>query len=110
MRRDVLGAFAEGSLPPLPVRSIRCLGDHGFRTMAAADHIGKLVLTVPGAGSPAGCPNRDCPCEDGGAYIITGGLSGLGLAAASWLASRGAGHWCSTAAGRRPPRRPDVAR
>ncbi|WP_410611760.1 SDR family NAD(P)-dependent oxidoreductase [Amycolatopsis sp. lyj-109] len=41
-------------------------------------------LIRPALGDPAREPVRD------GAYIVTGGLGGLGLAAAKWLAARGA--------------------
>ncbi|SEC99981.1 phthiocerol/phenolphthiocerol synthesis type-I polyketide synthase D [Amycolatopsis tolypomycina] len=41
-------------------------------------------LGRPAAGDPVREPVRD------GAYVITGGLGGLGLAAAKWLAARGA--------------------
>lgn len=37
-------------------------------------------------------PDMDLPVQEGGAYIVTGGLRGLGLATAKWLAGHGAGH------------------
>nr|WP_242587346.1 SDR family NAD(P)-dependent oxidoreductase [Streptomyces sp. MST-110588] len=65
-----------------------------FRTMAAAQHTGKLVLTWPEQGSitvPVR-PHDAAVVREDGSYIITGGLGGLGLLAARWLAHNGAPH------------------
>lgn len=107
--KEVLGAFEEGRLKPLHCTEYPLAeATTAFRTMAAADHIGKLVLTVPGEGdAPAVLPERDLPVEEGGAYIVTGGLRGLGLATATWLAAHGAGHVVLN--GRSAPE-PEVAR
>ena len=51
--------------------------------MRAARHIGKIVLTTPPIAG--GRLRRD------GTYLVTGGLGGIGLALAEWLAERGAG-------------------
>ncbi|GAA4624848.1 type I polyketide synthase [Actinoallomurus vinaceus] len=64
-----------------------------LRHMAAAKHIGKLVLTVPRQGEadvalpPGGRP----VVRRGTSYVVTGGLGGLGLELARWLAGQGAG-------------------
>ncbi|MEV0720630.1 acyltransferase domain-containing protein, partial [Asanoa sp. NPDC050611] len=81
--REVLSGLADGTLPPLPVRSYPLASaTDAFRTMAAAAHHGKLVLTVPGSGTlPAARPSAP-PVRSDGSYIITGGLTGVGLAAA----------------------------
>ncbi|MDG4826234.1 type I polyketide synthase [Asanoa sp. WMMD1127] len=100
--REVLGGLADGSLPPLPVRSYPLTSaTEAFRTMAAAAHHGKLVLTVPGSGLLKAARPEGPPVRSDGSYVITGGLTGVGLAAASWLASRGAGHLVLN--GRRAP-------
>lgn len=72
------------SLPPLPLRAFP-LADaaSAFRVMAQAKHTGKLVLVRAPSEPPR--PRRD------GAYLITGGLGGLGLAIAGHLARTGAG-------------------
>lgn len=92
--REVLAELAEGRLKPL-----RCTefplsaATDAFRLMAGAGHIGKLVLTVPEEGETgAVLPDGPQPVREGGAYVITGGLGGLGLATARWLAARRAGH------------------
>ncbi|MCK6588955.1 MAG: SDR family NAD(P)-dependent oxidoreductase, partial [Polyangiaceae bacterium] len=63
-----------------------------FADMASARHRGKLVLSIGDPETPIlAAPRRAEPRADG-TYLVTGGLGGLGLAAARWLAERGAGH------------------
>ncbi|MGW5441845.1 SDR family NAD(P)-dependent oxidoreductase [Streptomyces asiaticus] len=94
MLRDVLTAIGEGRLRPLrcttyPLAEVT----DAFRQMAGARHIGKLVLTIPQEGqADAVLPDGPLTVRDGGTYIVTGGLRGLGLATACWLARQGAGH------------------
>ncbi|AEM83582.1 type I polyketide synthase [Streptomyces violaceusniger] len=94
MLREVLAAIAEGRLKPLrcttyPLAEVT----DAFRWMAGARHIGKLVLTIPQEGQvDAVLPDGPLTVRDGGTYIVTGGLRGLGLATACWLARQGAGH------------------
>ena len=87
---EVLGFVADGRLAPLPVRTF-ALDDAAtaFKTMAAARHIGKIVLTVPGEGHTTAVSDAS-PARPDGAYIVTGGLTGVGLATARWLALGGA--------------------
>ncbi|MEE4590519.1 type I polyketide synthase [Streptomyces sp. DSM 41524] len=94
MLREVLTAIGEGRLRPLrcttyPLAEVT----DAFRQMAGARHIGKLVLTIPQEGrADAVLPDGPLTVRDGGTYIVTGGLRGLGLATACWLARQGAGH------------------
>ncbi|MCK7621743.1 type I polyketide synthase [Streptomyces sp. RS10V-4] len=92
--QEVLDAFGAGQLTPLHCTEYPLPeATTAFRTMAAADHTGKLVLTVPSSGqAPAVLPELDLPVRKGGAYLVTGGLRGVGLATAQWLAAQGAGH------------------
>ena len=81
---DVLARIATGELAPLrhtlwPVAETSAAMGY----MRAARHIGKIVLTTPPIA--AGRLRRD------GTYLVTGGLGGIGLALAEWLAERGAG-------------------
>ncbi|WP_424862750.1 SDR family NAD(P)-dependent oxidoreductase [Streptomyces sp. MMS24-I29] len=72
-----------------------------FHLMARAAHIGKIVLTVPDRGeTTAVLPDGPPVVRADGAYIITGGLGGLGLATARWLTEQGAGRIILN--GRRP--------
>ena len=45
-------------------------------------HLGKIVLTLP--------PLVDGSLREDRAYLVTGGLGGIGLAVADWLVDRGA--------------------
>ncbi|MDT5015151.1 MAG: polyketide synthase 5, partial [Mycobacterium sp.] len=85
---------ADGSLPP-PECTHYPLADAvtAIRAISSAQHTGKLVLDVPATGgirvvvppAQANVFRRD------GAYILTGGLGGLGLFLAEQMASAGAG-------------------
>ncbi len=105
MLREVLREFAAGRLKPLYCTTFPLAqAAEAFRLMARAGHIGKLVLTVPDRGeTTAVLPNGPTPVRAEGAYIITGGLRGLGLATARWLSEQGAGHVVLN--GRTPPSR-----
>jgi NADPH:quinone reductase-like Zn-dependent oxidoreductase/SAM-dependent methyltransferase/NADP-dependent 3-hydroxy acid dehydrogenase YdfG/acyl carrier protein len=86
-----------GELHPLPMRTFALAeANAAFRHMAQARHIGKIVLTQPWS-----CTAPGIPVRADGAYWITGGLSGLGLAVAEWLVDRGARHLALM--GRRAP-------
>ena len=64
-----------------------------IRVMSAAEHTGKLILDIDRAGrSAAVLPPEQVPVfRPDGAYIITGGLGGLGLFLAEKMAAGGAG-------------------
>ncbi|MGW0535113.1 SDR family NAD(P)-dependent oxidoreductase [Streptomyces sp. NPDC003032] len=91
--RELAGMLAARTLPLLPVTEHPVAeASSAFHTMASARHTGKLVLTWPTTGidllhvRPEDVPvvRRD------GSYLVTGGLGGLGLLVAQWLAERGA--------------------
>ncbi|MEU1284231.1 type I polyketide synthase [Kitasatospora sp. NPDC005856] len=92
--RETVRLVAEGSLARLPYTAHPLSGTvTAFRTMAAAEHIGKLVITVEGH-TPAEAETRagGTPLtRPDGAYVISGGLTGIGLETARWLAAEGAG-------------------
>lgn len=50
-----------------------------LRQLAAAQHIGKVVVEAPAA----------APCKLPGRWLVLGGLGALGLLSARWLASQG---------------------
>ncbi|MFF7977426.1 SDR family NAD(P)-dependent oxidoreductase [Streptomyces sp. NPDC007905] len=92
--REVMEHIAAGRLKPLLCTAypLEAAAD-AFRLMAGARHIGKMVLTVPDQGeTTAVLPDGPPVVRSDGAYIVTGGLGGLGLATARWLAEQGAGH------------------
>jgi len=82
---EISAMFESGQFQPLPTQvfSIHDAPD-AFRTLQAARHIGKIVLTV--------AAGRAVPVRANGSYLITGGLGGLGLKIAEHLARLGAGH------------------
>ncbi|MFF1614046.1 KR domain-containing protein [Amycolatopsis sp. NPDC058278] len=74
---ELLGLFDQGALrlPPVTSWDVRQAGE-ALRFVAQARHIGKVVLTVPGAIA-------------GGTVLITGGTAEPGVAVARQLAERG---------------------
>ena len=95
MFREVMSLFREGALTPLPCKVFPAerVVD-AFRTMQQARHIGKVVISMadarPKVEQPATVPALRLGKD--ATWIITGGLSGFGLASAHWLAAHGAGH------------------
>ncbi len=81
MLRDLVAAA--GELPPLP-RSVFSVDEAGqaFRVMAEGRHAGKILLRR----TPSATEIRAH-----GTYLVSGGLSGVGLETARWLAAKGAG-------------------
>ncbi|MFE7834814.1 SDR family NAD(P)-dependent oxidoreductase [Streptomyces sp. NPDC057474] len=100
---EVMDLMAAGALQPLPHQEFPLTrATEAFRLMAGAGHIGKLVLTMPEQGeTTAVLAKPPSPVRSDGAYIITGGLRGVGLATAARLAELGAGHIVLN--GRTPP-------
>lgn len=89
---EALAPILAGDVEALPVQVFaESEVAEAFRYMAQARHIGKVAVRqgdgLHTAAKHAGLPifRRD------GSYLITGGLGGLGLLTADWLASRGAG-------------------
>ena len=83
----LLGGVAAGALPQLPVQTFdRAHTVEAFRKMASAQHIGKVVVTS------STVPQRPFVIDPEAAYLITGGLNGLGLRVAEWLVDKGARH------------------
>ncbi|MEU9478694.1 SDR family NAD(P)-dependent oxidoreductase [Streptomyces sp. NPDC048191] len=92
--REVHDLLATGALQA-PPHTVHPLDDAAtaFRTLAAGDHIGKVVLALPrdGEGQAVVRPDQVPVVRGDGAYIVTGGLGGLGLLLARWLSGAGAG-------------------
>jgi polyketide synthase 5 len=85
---------ADGSLPlPDITRYPLAEAASAIRRVGGAQHTGKLVLDVPRAGhSRVVVPPEQVPVfRSDGAYIITGGLGGLGLFLAEKMAAAGCG-------------------
>jgi NADPH:quinone reductase-like Zn-dependent oxidoreductase len=92
--RELAAVLADGTLPLLPVTEYPVAeASSAFHFMASAQHTGKLVLAWPAEGSET-LPVRPKDVRlvrPDGSYVVTGGLGGLGLLVARWLAERGAG-------------------
>ncbi|MBV9553554.1 MAG: SDR family NAD(P)-dependent oxidoreductase, partial [Alphaproteobacteria bacterium] len=90
---ELTTALERGDIRPLAHRPLAFaeIGE-AFRTMQAAQHIGKLVLTPDGNAGIAVAPSADLALRGDGCYLVTGGIGGFGFAAARFLAEHGAGH------------------
>jgi polyketide synthase 5 len=104
--RRVYRVVAEGILP-MPASTRKPLEDAAtaIRVMSAAAHTGKLVLDIPQIGqSRVVLPPEQAPIfRRDGAYIITGGLGGLGLFLAEKMATAGCGRIVLTSRSRPKP-------
>ena len=98
--RTVFGLVADGQLP-VPEHTFYPLDKAGtaIRVMSAAQHTGKLLLDVPRVGhsSVVVPPERAEGFRSDGAYIVTGGLGGIGLFLAAQMAAAGCGRIVLTA-------------
>ena len=86
---EVVGEAAVGTRRPLPT-TVFSFDDAAaaYRYVAQARHIGKVVVVQPDA-------VRDrpvAPIRSDATYLVTGGLSGLGLLTARHLVAKGARH------------------
>jgi len=80
----IFDAFRAGALHPLPQKVFPMdQARDAFRTMAQARHMGRLVVRPAHERFGVGI-------RSDAAYLVTGGLSGIGLEIADWLAQRGA--------------------
>ncbi|XXZ16827.1 SDR family NAD(P)-dependent oxidoreductase [Sorangium sp. So ce315] len=93
---EILEHVRAGVLGPIPHRVFPLSkAPEAFWEMARGRHIGKFVVRAV-----EGAPERvSVPVEAGAgivrraaSYLITGGLGGLGLSIAAWMAGEGAGH------------------
>jgi acyl transferase domain-containing protein/acyl carrier protein len=91
LRRFLADQFDSGKLEPIPcTRFPASDAVSAFRLMQGAQHIGKIILDFDAKRAPE-VSAEFWPSPDG-TYVITGGLSGFGLATARWLVERGAMH------------------
>ncbi len=91
---ELSGLIVAGRLQLPPISTLP-IGDVGqaFRQMQQGSHIGKWVLTFGARDVPIHVPVTDpAAIRADSSYLVTGGLGGLGLSVAGWLAEQGAGH------------------
>ncbi|MCV7197195.1 sulfolipid-1 biosynthesis phthioceranic/hydroxyphthioceranic acid synthase [Mycobacterium angelicum] len=105
--KTVYRMTADGSLP-MPESTHYPLAEAAtaIRVMSAAQHTGKLILDIPHAGRSNVVlpPEQVQSFRPDGAYIITGGLGGLGLFFAEKMAAAGCGRIVLTARSQPNPR------
>ena len=89
---EVAAALDDGAIRPLAYRRFPFADIGGaFRLMQASGHIGKLVLVPDGNAAIRLRTPSEIALRADGTYLVTGGVSGFGFAAARWLAEHGAG-------------------
>jgi acyl transferase domain-containing protein/NADPH:quinone reductase-like Zn-dependent oxidoreductase/alpha-beta hydrolase superfamily lysophospholipase len=92
--KAVTRLYESGGVDPLPITEIPAADvGEAFRLMSRGEHIGKIVVRM--AGETVSVPTSsmtEWPVRNDAAYVITGGLGGLGLTIAEWLADHGARH------------------
>ncbi|KAA0103223.1 type I polyketide synthase [Mycolicibacterium sp. P1-5] len=92
--RTVNQLVAEGHLPSVQYTEYPLAeAATAIRLMAAAQHTGKLLLDIPQSGASKAVvpPEQATPFRADGAYLVTGGLGGLGLFLAEKMAIAGCG-------------------
>ena len=107
---EILPELVAGRLEPVPVTTFPAseVAD-AFRWMARARHTGKVVVSLRDPEllvRPAPAPRAPRLSPDT-TYLVTGGLTGFGLACARWLCDEGARH--VVVLGRRGAATPDAA-
>ena len=86
---EIVEHFSNGKLKPLPMQVFPMENvSAGFRHLAQARNIGKVVIT----GSEDRKPQSGIALNDQHSYLITGGLGALGLKVAESLIGKGAEH------------------
>lgn len=96
--REMMALFERRVLRPLPYRVFGAAEiTDAFRTMQQAKQIGKVLVSLGDAdvstlAVPPRLPASELQLNAQGSYLVSGGLGGLGLKTAQWLASKGAKH------------------
>ncbi|HEC44649.1 MAG TPA: SDR family NAD(P)-dependent oxidoreductase [Bacteroides sp.] len=87
--QESIDFFVENKFPAHPTHMfpISEIKD-AFQFMAAARHIGKIIISMEGEVQVA--PPKEIQFVDNASYLITGGCSGFGLYVADWMTTKGA--------------------
>lgn len=91
--RDLIAdGIRRGEVKPLPVHEFSVQEmSQAFHFMGAGKHTGKVVVNLERV--PVGVPlHKRFAASRDGAYLVTGGLGGVGLELCHWLVARGASH------------------
>jgi acyl transferase domain-containing protein/NADPH:quinone reductase-like Zn-dependent oxidoreductase/acyl carrier protein/SAM-dependent methyltransferase len=91
---EVMALFDQGVFRPLPYRVFPASrAAEAFRFMQRSEHIGKIVVSHENFSVPVRPEKRTTAAyqlSGDATYLVTGGLSGFGLATARWMVERGA--------------------
>ncbi|MDQ3335672.1 MAG: SDR family NAD(P)-dependent oxidoreductase [Myxococcota bacterium] len=88
-----LARIADGTYARIPVRAFPLTQTaDAVHALAQGKAIGKIVVEVPRSGTVPALPETTLAFDRAKTWIVTGGCGGFGLAAAEWLASKGARH------------------
>lgn len=91
---EILRHAEQGRLAPLPVTEFTFENvAAALQSLASGEQAGRIVIAIPQTGSItalASPPAAPLVKSDGG-YLVAGGMGGLGLVTARWLAQQGAG-------------------
>src|SRR6185503_4310922 len=90
---DVIERLNNGTFTPLPTVEFPISQlENAMRFMAQAKHTGKIVVSMNDPNAVvASSSGRAALVRRDATYVISGGLGGLGLLVAEWLAGEGAG-------------------
>lgn len=89
--RNVCSKIDCGELGALPNRVFQAAEIRdAFQLMRSGRHMGKIVVSFEGAQVNVEPTDKYLHLRDNGAYLISGGFGGVGLATAQWLADCGA--------------------
>lgn len=87
---DILALFAAGRLQPLPHRVLHpAQVQQGLRQMSRASHIGKLTVAMQETPLRVASQPASSPLAAGGTWLLAGGLGGVGMEMAAYLAAQG---------------------
>jgi acyl transferase domain-containing protein/acyl carrier protein len=90
--QKILRHIEAGDWKPLPVTGFPAAEpSEPFRFMAQARHIGKIAIRMGRDVRALAATDRPLFLKDA-SYLITGGLGGIALKVAAWMAENGAGH------------------
>ncbi|MBX7116111.1 MAG: SDR family NAD(P)-dependent oxidoreductase, partial [Myxococcaceae bacterium] len=93
MLRQLMSRFERRELKPIPMQVFPFSeAATAFRQMQQSKHIGKVVLKVDSQTRVEPSGDARTLLRADATYLVVGGLSGLGLAVARWLAQHGARH------------------
>lgn len=93
---DVMEGFDRGTYRAIDCRAFPATDAvSAFRYMSKGSHIGRVAITLDGQTPVARRASIDGPLfESEGAFVVTGGLGGLGLELARWLVEAGVRDLC----------------